>query len=251
MSACEGSQSFLSVSRTDGKQLILRVCCHRDNPTFHHRPTVLGAVKDEALTGAQVRVLDRSCARKEGAWRRGKRPTDLRKKNIGTRGPALDTTTTIKERSVGRRSVYFSRMPTQCSQEEMDFGSCGGRKLVGAFDGGAITSNGGALLLGAADRSIRVTHASAILRLAEGITHTMADLLRQRIFALALGYEDLFDHDQLRHDPALAAVPDKPGGRLAGKSTLNRAGARRQDRPGPALQVRSRRRSDRAAVCLS
>ncbi len=44
-------------------------------------------------------------------------------------------------------------MPTQCSQEELDFGSSGGRKLVGAFDGGAITSNGGALLLGAADRS--------------------------------------------------------------------------------------------------
>ena len=55
-----------------------------------------------------------------------------------------------------------------------------------------------------------------------GITHTMADLLRQRIFGLALGYEDLIDHDQLRHDPALAAVLDKPGGRLAGKSTLNR-----------------------------
>ena len=48
-------------------------------------------------------------------------------------------------------------MPTQCIQEELDFGSCGGRKLVGAFDGGAITSNGGALLLGAADRSIRLT----------------------------------------------------------------------------------------------
>jgi hypothetical protein len=45
-------------------------------------------------------------------------------------------------------------MPTQCSQEELDFGSSGGRKLVGAFDGGAITSNGGALLLGAADRSL-------------------------------------------------------------------------------------------------
>jgi len=117
-------------------------------------------------------------------------------------------------------------MPTQCSQEELDFGSSGGRKLVGAFDGGAITSNGGALLLGAADRSIRLTDRLAKcfrdLRLADGITHTIADLLRQRIFGLALGYEDLIDHDQLRHDPALAAVLDKPGGRLAGKSTLNR-----------------------------
>ena len=45
-------------------------------------------------------------------------------------------------------------MPTQCSQEELDFGSSGGRKLVGAFDGGAITSNGGVVLLGAADRAL-------------------------------------------------------------------------------------------------
>ena len=106
-------------------------------------------------------------------------------------------------------------MPTQCSQEELDFGSSGGRKLVGAFDGGAITSNGGALLLGAADRSIQLTDRLAKcfrdLRLADGISHTIADLLRQRIFGLALGYEDLIDHDQLRHDPALAAVLDKPG----------------------------------------
>lgn len=128
-------------------------------------------------------------------------------------------------------------MPTQCSQTEMDFGSSGGRKLVGAFDGGAITSNGGALLLGATDRSIRLTERLAgafrDLRLADGITHTVADLLRQRIFGLALGYEDLIDHDQLRFDPALTAVLDKPGGQLAGKSTLNRlehAGKIGQDR---------------------
>ena len=62
-------------------------------------------------------------------------------------------------------------MPTQCSQSEMDFGSSGGRKLVSAFDGGAITSNGGAPLLGAADLSIRLTERLARvfrnLRLAE------------------------------------------------------------------------------------
>jgi hypothetical protein len=128
-------------------------------------------------------------------------------------------------------------MPTHCSQEELDFGSSGGRKLVGAFDGGAITSNGGALLLVAADRSIQLTERLARafrdLRSADGITHTVADLLRQRIFGLALGYEDLIDHDQLRHDPALTAVLNKPGGRLAGKSTLNRlehAGKIGQDR---------------------
>ena len=117
-------------------------------------------------------------------------------------------------------------MPTQCSQEELDFGTSGGRKLVGAFDGGAITSNGGAVLLGAADRAIglcdRLARCFRDLRDADAITHTVVDLLRQRIFGLALGYEDLIDHDALRFDPALTAVLDKPGGQLAGKSTLNR-----------------------------
>ena len=83
-------------------------------------------------------------------------------------------------------------MPTHCSQEELDLGSSGGRKLVGALDGGAITSSGGALLLGAADRSIRLTErlakCSRDLRLANGIAHTIAYLLRQRIFGLALSY---------------------------------------------------------------
>lgn len=117
-------------------------------------------------------------------------------------------------------------MPTQCSQTEMDFGSSGGRKLVGAFDGGAISSNGGAVLLGAADRAIRLTERLAAcfrdMRLADAVTHSVTDLLRQRIFGLALGYEDLIDHDTLRFDPALTAVLDKPTGQLAGKSTLNR-----------------------------
>ena len=117
-------------------------------------------------------------------------------------------------------------MPTQCSQEELDFGSCGGRKLVGAFDGGAITSNGGAVLLGATDKTIRLCERVAAcftdFRHAGSIVHATVDLLRQRLFGLALGYEDLIDHDALRFDPALTAVLDKPGGVLAGKSTLNR-----------------------------
>lgn len=117
-------------------------------------------------------------------------------------------------------------MPTQCSHDELDLGSSGGRKLVGAFDGGAITSNGGAVLLGAADRAITLTDRLARcfsdLRVPDAVTHSVGDLLRQRVFGIALGYEDLIDHDSLRHDPALTAVLDKPGGRLAGKSTLNR-----------------------------
>lgn len=117
-------------------------------------------------------------------------------------------------------------MPTQCCQTEMSFGTSGGRKLVGAFDGGAISSNGGVSLLSAADRAIALSAGLAKCfrdhRLADAVTHSVADLLRQRIFALALGYEDLIDHDALRFDPALTAVFNKPGGQLAGKSTLNR-----------------------------
>ena len=117
-------------------------------------------------------------------------------------------------------------MPTQCSQTELDLGRSGGRKLVGAFDGGAITSNGGVVLLAAADTRIglsrRLGRCFTDLRLTAAIRHSLADLLRQRIFGIALGHEDLIDHDALRDDPALAAVLDKPGGRLAGKSTLNR-----------------------------
>ncbi|MEZ5842558.1 MAG: IS1380 family transposase [Hyphomicrobiaceae bacterium] len=117
-------------------------------------------------------------------------------------------------------------MATHCSQSEVDLGSSGGRRLVGAFDGGAITSNGGVVLLSAADRAIglgqRLAACFTDLRVADAVRHSVPDLLRQRIFALALGHEDLIDHDALRDDPALAAVLDKPGGRLAGKSTLNR-----------------------------
>ena len=117
-------------------------------------------------------------------------------------------------------------MPTQCSQPEMDFGSSGGRRLVGAFDGGAISSNGGVVLLGAADKRIGLSERLATCftdhRNANLVRHETADLLRQRIFGLGLGYEDLIDHDALRFDPALTAALDKPGGALAGKSTLNR-----------------------------
>lgn len=117
-------------------------------------------------------------------------------------------------------------MPTECSRNELDLGRSGGRRLVGAFDGGAITSNGGVVLLAATDRAIglsrRLSHCFTDLRLADAVRHSVPDLLRQRIFGLALGHEDLIDHDALRDDPALAAVLDKPGGRLAGKSTLNR-----------------------------
>ena len=117
-------------------------------------------------------------------------------------------------------------MSTQCFQSDLDLGRSGGRKLVGAFDGGAISSNGGVALLAGADQKLRLAERLAAcftdLRVADAIKHTLPDLLRQRLFGLGLGCEDLIDHDTLRHDPALTAVLGKPGGALAGKSTLNR-----------------------------
>ena len=78
-------------------------------------------------------------------------------------------------------------MPTHCNQTEMDFGSSGGRKLVGAFDGGAITSNGGVVLLAAADKMVglceRLAGCFRDHRNADLVTHETVDLLRKRIFA--------------------------------------------------------------------
>jgi len=104
--------------------------------------------------------------------------------------------------------------------------------VVAGFDGGKITSDAGALLLGATDRTIRLVERFADCfadsRAPELIEHTVGTLVGQRVFALALGYEDLVDHDQLRHDPTLSVLAGKLSARrkdcapLAGKSTLNR-----------------------------
>ena len=123
-------------------------------------------------------------------------------------------------------------MPTDCSAERFVFAPVDGRAVVAAFDGGTITSDAGALLLGATDRAIGLVRRFAACfvdqRSAEQVEHTLQTLVGQRVFALALGYEDLVDHDTLRHDPVLAAVTGKLSARrsgcapLAGKSTLNR-----------------------------
>src|SRR5918911_2380144 len=125
-----------------------------------------------------------------------------------------------------------SPMHTECSPNLFAFAPVQGRAVVAAFDGGAITSDAGALLLGATDRAIRLIERVAACfqdaRSPEHIEHTITTLVGQRIFALALGYEDLIDHDQLRHDPILAVLTGKLQARrsdcapLAGKSTLNR-----------------------------
>ena len=123
-------------------------------------------------------------------------------------------------------------MPTECSAECFDFGIVEDRPVEAAFDGGLVTSDAGALLLGATDRAIGMIDRFAgcfhDVRRANLIEHSVATLVGQRVFAIALGYEDLNDHDELRHDPMMAVLAGKLAARRAecapvgGKSTLNR-----------------------------
>ena len=123
-------------------------------------------------------------------------------------------------------------MLTECNPDMFGFEAVEGRQVVAGFDGGAITSDAGALLLGATDRVIGMVDRLAscfVDRRTPGlIEHSVATLVGQRIFALALGYEDLNDHETLRHDPLMAVLAGKLQARradcaaVAGKSTLNR-----------------------------
>jgi len=123
-------------------------------------------------------------------------------------------------------------MPTECSPPALEFTGFNGRSVVAAFDGGAITSDAGALLLGETDRSIGLVERFAACfkdrRRPELIEHEIGTLVMQRVFGIALGYEDLIDHDHLRHDPVMAVLAGKLEANragcapLAGKSTLNR-----------------------------
>ena len=123
-------------------------------------------------------------------------------------------------------------MPTECSRDSLDFGTVDGRSVVGAFDGGVISSDAGALLLGAADKAIGLSRRFAACfsdgRDASSIEHTKETLVGQRVFGIALGYEDLNDHDTLRHDPIMGVLAGKLKAKrrrcapVAGKSTLNR-----------------------------
>jgi hypothetical protein len=123
-------------------------------------------------------------------------------------------------------------VPTECNPTLFEFAPVEGRQVVAAFDGGAITSDAGALLLGETDRAIRLTErfASCFMdaRIPELVEHEVGTMVLQRVVGIALGYEDLNDHDQLRHDPVLAVLAGKLAAKradcapLAGKSTLNR-----------------------------
>jgi hypothetical protein len=123
-------------------------------------------------------------------------------------------------------------MQTECSADLYGFAPVEGRKVVAGFDGGTMTSEAGAMLLGATDGQIRLIERFAgcftDYRDADLVEHTVRGLVGQRVFGIALGYEDLIDHDMLRHDPVMAVLGGKLEARradcapLAGKSTLNR-----------------------------
>jgi hypothetical protein len=123
-------------------------------------------------------------------------------------------------------------MPTECSPDLFGFARVEGRSVVAGFDGGAITSDAGALLLGATDRAIGLIDCFARCftdrRSPALVEHKVATLVGQRVFGIALGYEDLVDHDELRCDPIMAVLADKLTAKrkncapVAGKSTLNR-----------------------------
>ena len=104
-------------------------------------------------------------------------------------------------------------MQTECSADLFGFARVEGRAVVAGFDGGKMTSEAGGLLLGATDRAIRLVdrfaECFADSRMPELIEHTVRTLVGQRVFALALGYEDLVDHDELRHAPTIAMLAGK------------------------------------------
>ena len=110
-------------------------------------------------------------------------------------------------------------MQTECILDMFGFEAVEGRQVIAAFDGGAITSDAGALLLGATDRAVRMVDrlASCFVdrRSQAQVEHSVATLVGQRIFAIALGYEDLNDHETLRHDPLMAVLAGKLEARRA------------------------------------
>lgn len=139
-------------------------------------------------------------------------------------------------------------MGTECNSPQLEFHALGRREVVGRFDGGRITSDGGGLLLREVDVRLgmlrRLATCFTDYRNPNSVEHSVQALVAQRVYGLALGYEDLNDHDTLRADSLLAALVGKrdltgerrervrdQGYPLAGSSTLNRL---ELDTPGSA-----------------
>jgi hypothetical protein len=117
---------------------------------------------------------------------------------------------------------------TECIQFSFGFEGCGRREIVARFDGGTITSDAGSLLLRQTEKRLNLLPRLAACfldgRRPERIEHSIGEMLAQRIYGLALGYEDVNDHEQLRTDPLFHVLAEREqmDRWLAGKSTLNR-----------------------------
>ena len=138
-----------------------------------------------------------------------------------------------------RRQKETTLAMTECTQSSFEFARHFTQRVVADFEGGTLTSDGGALLLRQTDQRIGLLKRFAACfrdhRRPDRIEHSVETMLSQRVYGLSLGYEDLTDHDQLRSDPLLAMLAGKrdctgkdrkrtrdQGKALAGKSTLNR-----------------------------
>ena len=130
-------------------------------------------------------------------------------------------------------------MHTECNPEQLQFQGLGRRQVVADFSGGEVASDGGALLLREVEAGTGIVRSFAEcfedFRNPLLIEHSKYELVSQRVYAVALGYEDVNDHDELRRDPLLATLVGKAdptgqdrlresdrGNPLAGKSTINR-----------------------------
>jgi hypothetical protein len=118
---------------------------------------------------------------------------------------------------------------TECKQLSFGFSRCKGRKVEADFEGGDITQEGGLLLLREVDRQLGLLDEAAKIlpdhRVAGRVVHRQRDLIKQRVFAIAQGWEDLNDHERLRHDPLLQSATEKME-TLASAPTLCRMEAR-------------------------
>jgi len=117
---------------------------------------------------------------------------------------------------------------TECTQSSFEFAAHFNKPVVADFTGPITTSDGGGLLLRETDAKINLMHRFAACfqdqRDARFIQHEVAEMIAQRVYGIALGYEDINDHDQLRKDSMLSVLAGKRRNEipLAGKSTLNR-----------------------------